>query len=71
MKQDRTKQREVDGIMFEMKSDGWLQPRFHRIVFRITADNIGKSLSLCDEQQGIMIMIPVEPVEDLIRNALN
>ena len=71
MKQDRTKQREVDGIMFDTKSDGSLRPRFHRIVFRITADNHGKSLSLCDEQQGIMIMIPVESVEDLIRNALN
>ena len=71
MNQDRTKLREVDGIMFDMKLDGSLRPRFHRIVFRITADNFGKSLSLCDEQQGIMIMIPVEPVEDLIRNALN
>lgn len=71
MKQDRTKQREVDGIMFDTNSDGLPRLRFHRIVVRFKADNFGKSLSLCDAQQGIMIMIPVEPVEDLIRNALN
>jgi hypothetical protein len=62
----RTAEREVDGITFDMRSDGTVRHRFHKIVFRITKDEIGKSISLCDELRGIMIKIPLEPVEDLL-----
>ena len=61
-----TKKREVDGIIFDMRSDGTMKMRKHKIIFRITKDEIGKSISLCDELRGIMIEIPLEPVEDLI-----
>lgn len=61
----RTELREVDGITFDMMPDGSLKHRMHKIVFRITKDEAGKSISLCDELRGIMIEIPLEPVEDL------
>lgn len=61
----RTQVREVDGITFDMRPDGTLKKRMHKIVFRITKDEIGKSISLCDEVRGIMLEIPLEPVEDL------
>lgn len=62
----RTQEREVDGITFDMRPDGTLKQRFHKIVFRITKDEAGKSISLCDEVRGIMMEIPLEPVEDLL-----
>lgn len=61
----RTQMREVDGITFDMRPDGTMKQRFHKIVFRITKDEIGKSISLCDELRGIMLEIPLEPVEDM------
>ena len=66
MKDNRTELREVDGIVFEMRTDGSIKRRLKRIVFRFTKDEAGKSISLCDEMRGIMIEIPLEPVEDLI-----
>jgi hypothetical protein len=39
--------------------------RKSKIVFRITKDENGKSISLCNELRGIMLEIPLEPVEDL------
>ena len=62
----RTQLREVDGITFDIRPDGTMKQRFHKIVFRITKDEVGKSISLCDEVRGIMIEIPLEPVEDLL-----
>ena len=65
MELKRTEVREVDGITFDMRSDGTIKQRLHKIVFRITKDEAGKSISLCDELRGIMLEIPLEPVEDL------
>ena len=61
----RTQLREVDGITTDMRPDGSMRQRKKKIVFRITKDEIGKSISLCDELRGIMLEIPLEPVEDL------
>ena len=61
----RTQLREVDGLTIDMRPDGSMRQRKKKIVFRITKDEIGKSISLCDELQGIMLEIPLEPVEDL------
>ena len=66
MELKRTEVREVDGITFDMRPDGTIKQRLHKIVFRITKDETGKSISLCDELRGIMLEIPLEPVEDLI-----
>lgn len=62
---ERTQLREVDGFIFDLRTDGTMRMRQHKIVFRITKDEMGKSISLCDEMRGIMIEIPLEPVEDL------
>ena len=61
----RTQLREVDGLTTDMRPDGSMRMRKKKIVFRITKDEIGKSISLCDELRGIMLEIPLEPVEDL------
>ena len=61
----RTQMREVDGLTTDMRPDGSMRQRKKKIVFRITKDEIGKSISLCDELRGIMLEIPLEPVEDL------
>ena len=61
----RTQLREVDGLTIDMRQDGSMRMRKKKIVFRITKDEIGKSISLCDELRGIMLEIPLEPVEDL------
>ena len=63
--EEKTSIREVDGIIFDMRPDGTMKYRMHKIVFRITKDETGKSISLCDELRGIMIEIPLEPVEDM------
>ena len=62
----RTQLREVDGLTTDMRPDGSMRQRKKKIVFRITKDEIGKSISLCDELRGIMLEIPLEPVEDLL-----
>lgn len=55
------KLREVNGL--ESVGHGLRQAI---ITVRVTADERGKSLSLADDRRGIMLMIPVEPVEDLL-----
>lgn len=62
----RTKEREVEGITFDTRPEA-MKARRHKIVFRITDDEKGKSLSLADEMRDIMIEIPLEPVADLIK----
>ena len=63
---ERTKIRDVNGITFDMRADGSLRCRKKKITVRITKDEIGKTISLCDEMRGIMIEIPLEPIEDLL-----
>ena len=65
----RTEERTVQGISMD------LRPRMRQIrpgpiTVRITADRIGKSMSLCDENLMVMMQIPLAPLEDLIRQAL-
>lgn len=40
------------------------------ITVRITKDAFGKSLSLADENEGIMLMVPIEPIEKELRQML-
>ena len=37
------------------------------ITCRVTKDKHGESMSLADEQLGIMLLIPLEPVHDMLR----
>ncbi len=61
----RTQLREVKGSVLEIRPDGSNYFQLTTLVFRITKDQLGKSISLCDEARGIMLEIPLEPVEDL------
>lgn len=36
------------------------------VTVRVSADEIDKSLSLAVENMGLMIEIPIEPVEDMV-----
>lgn len=40
------------------------------ITVRITKDKRGKSLSLTNEELGIMLMVPLEPIEKELAKAL-
>ena len=40
------------------------------ITVRITKDKRGKSLSLTNEELGIMLMVPLEPIEKELAEAL-
>lgn len=53
-----------------LKEVSWMAFAFGRVVelpimVRVTKDSIGKTLSLSTES-GIMLAIPLEPVEDMI-----
>lgn len=61
----RTQLREVKGSVLEIRPDGSNCFQLKTLVFRITKDQLGKSISLCDEERGIMLEIPLEPVEDM------
>lgn len=57
----RTRIRQVDGLE---AYNGRIGER--TITVRVTSDGLGKSLSLADDIRGIMLMIPIEPVIDMI-----
>lgn len=66
-----TKIRGVNGIIFAIGKKGKkAKPEMMVIpamlVLRVTKDEHGQSLSLADENNGVMFQIPVEPVMDLI-----
>ena len=57
-----TQLKDIEGLVFS----GFL-PRRTKITARMTKDKVGKSLSLADEKEGIMIEIPLEPIEKELR----
>lgn len=59
---DRTRYKVVNGLTINIKRPGALVPA--AITIRVTSNKAGKSLSL--EDGANMIMIPLEPVSDLI-----
>lgn len=65
----RTKAKSVTGLTIDSRESGVPRIRMKEIVFRITSLAEGKSISLADEKRGIMLEIPLEPVEDLIFEA--
>ena len=56
------KERKVRGML----SDGQ-DMKMADITLRVTVDRVGKSLSLTSEDDSIMLLIPLEPVQDLVR----
>ena len=65
----RTEERTVLGISMDLRPR-MRQIRLGPITVRITADRIGKSMSLYDEKRMVMMQIPLEPLEDLLRQAM-
>lgn len=60
------KLRTVKGLIFyaDKKKKKHMSPAV--VTVRVSADEIGKSLSLAVEDMGLMIEIPVESVEDMV-----
>lgn len=66
MKEPKTTLREVNGMTYIMHINGVMKSAPVKLVFRITKDERGKTNSLADEKLGVMLVIPLEPVEDLL-----
>lgn len=60
-----TIERVVNGLVF----GGETLMKARKIFVRITADDIGKTLSLSDDQT-VMFVIPIEPIEKELKSAL-
>ena len=46
-----------------------LAPSMKMITVRFTSDESGETISLADENNGIMLLVPFEPVQELIDEA--
>lgn len=65
-KRDRTKERDVLGMTGDYREDKPLRIRPKTITVRVTRDEKGASISLADELRGIMLLVPAEPIMDMI-----
>lgn len=52
----------LEGIMFQGKN-----VTFHPVTIRATSDKLGKSLSLSVDEEKIMIEIPADQIDDILR----
>lgn len=59
------KEKTVNGMIF-YDGCGYMK----KITVRATKNKIGKSISLCDDEKDIMIIVPVEQIEELINTVL-
>lgn len=57
--------KDINGLIFKDS----MHPT--RITVRITSDSRGKSLSLADEKENVMLMIPLEPIAKDLKQILN
>lgn len=57
----RTRTRDLDGMIFVKDK---CAPAV--VTLRATRDNLGQTISLAVEDMNLMILIPVEPVEDIL-----
>lgn len=56
--------KDVNGIL----CNDFMQKR--KITVRITKDSKGKTISLADEKENIMLIIPLEPIEKDLKQIL-
>lgn len=56
--------RDVNGIL----CNDFMQER--KITVRITKDSKGKTISLADEKENVMLIIPLEPIEKDLKQIL-
>ena len=59
------KAKTIDGLIFVLEKKG-LRTIKGQITVRATRNELGQSISLTDEKNGVMFEIPVEPVSDMI-----
>lgn len=60
-----TKLKNVQGLTWKMSDDGPVGvPRL--ITVQVTSDEHSKSLSLTDEWEGIQLLVPLEPLADIL-----
>ena len=62
---EMTLTKDINGLIFKDS----MQPT--RITVRMTSDSKGKSLSLADEKENVMLMIPLEPIAKDLKQILN
>lgn len=56
--------KDVNGIL----CNDFMQKR--KITVRITKDSKGKTISLADEKENVMLIIPLEPIEKDLKQIL-
>ena len=60
-----TKTRDVQGHVLKTADVGaYVMSRI--ITVRVSSDKIDKSLSLTDEREGVQIIVPLEPLVDML-----
>lgn len=60
-----TKTKDVQGHTWKTADVGlFVIPR--TITVRVSSDEIGKSLSLTDDLEGIQLVVPLEPLADML-----
>ena len=59
-----TKAKIIKGLTADLRGAGCIHES--QLTLRVTHDHKGKGISIADEHEGILLYIPVEPVEDLI-----
>lgn len=57
--------KDINGLIFKDS----MHPT--KITVRMTSDSKGKSLSLADEKNDVMLMIPLEPIAKDLEQILN
>lgn len=62
------KAKDVEGLMF-IDGDRGMQACPLEVTVRVTADERGATLSLAAEDMGMMLSVPMEPLEGLIEVA--
>lgn len=66
MDTERRKEKETDGATFDIRPGQYTKMQMHKITMRVTKDETGRTLSLADELRGIMLLVPCEPIMDLL-----
>lgn len=58
---------ETTGITLEIGAGASIDVCRRKIICRVSEHNAGMSISLMDEIRGIMIEVPVDAIEELLR----
>lgn len=53
---------EVDGVIWATDPKGNTYPIFKKLVVRYMSDAVGKSLSISDEDHGLMMQVPFNAI---------